>query len=64
MIITAWNGWKRQIYEGIVIPFNDECSLFRSNGGKRWFLHYSAARNTGAFKTKKAAMEWYNKGGR
>ena len=59
---------KNYTYIGRFVPFNDECQLFNSAGGK-WWLYYGkdeAGKDnvTGAFKNKSKAMDWYNNGGR
>jgi len=61
--LKAWNGKEHYTYKGRLVPFNKECQLFNSGGGK-WWLYYKKNRATGGFKTKKAAMDWYNDGGR
>jgi hypothetical protein len=49
--------------EGVIQEFKDEVSLFRSK--RLWWLAYKDNdHNTGPFKTKKAAISWYEKGGR
>lgn len=64
MKLVAWDGRKMRTYSGNVIPFNDDCELFRSAGGKKWWLYYGENHVTGSFKTKKAATGWYSRGGR
>lgn len=50
--------------EGHLYPFKYDCNLFRS--GRKWWLAYpdSTDHNTGSFKSKKKAIEWYERGGR
>lgn len=49
---------------GVLLPFGTGVQLFRSN--RKWWLAYpdSEDHNTGPFKTKKAAIAWYENGGR
>ena len=61
--VKAWNGKQFYEYKGRLVPFNEECQLFNSAGGK-WWLYYSNDHVTGSFKNKKEAMNWYNNGGR
>lgn len=65
---TVWMAVRGQYnfytVQGILIPFRDGVSLFHHK--RKWWLAYSDANdhNTGHFKTKKRAIEWYEKGGR
>ena len=52
------------ILEGRLLPFQKGVNLFNAN--RKWWLAYTGSiyHNTGPFKTKKAAIQWYEKGGR
>lgn len=58
----VFNGEKHVIVKGFKQPFQTGVALF--NFGRLWWLHYGYNRNTGAFKTKRAAREWWLRGGR
>jgi hypothetical protein len=60
----VFNGKENIWVEGVLLTFQPEVDLFRS--GRKWWLAYKDAsdRNTGHFKSKKKAIEWYTRGGR
>ncbi len=74
--ITKSRKEKRTVYyaypnprivevDGILYPFKKGVGLF--NYRRRWWLAYygrDKSNNTGGFKTKKAAISWYDRGGR
>lgn len=50
--------------EGRLIPFKNGVNIF--NAKRKWWLAYTGSidHNTGPFRTKKEAIQWYEKGGR
>lgn len=50
------------ILEGKLLPFKEGVGLF--NFGRKWWLRYGYEHQTGPFKSKKAAVHWYEHGGR
>lgn len=56
------NPTKLIVIEGRLLPFKNGVDFF--NYKRKWWLRYSRNHCTGSFKSKKAAMGWYNRGGR
>ncbi len=48
--------------EGRLLDFKEGVGLF--NAKRKWWLRYSENHLTGSFESKKAAISWYENGGR
>lgn len=65
VVRIVWSSRLGQLrVKGKLLPFVEGVNIFRSN--RKWWLAYpdSKDHNTGPFKTKRAAIAWYEKGGR
>lgn len=71
---TVWNGERNIVLLGAVIDWEPTkhgdnppakyVALFHSKLMRKWWLYYSSYHLTGHFDTRKAAMEFYERGGR
>jgi len=51
------------LIEGVQ-PIYDGAKVQLFHAGRVWWLHYGFDHNTGGFKSKKAAIHWFEHGGR